>query len=250
MHCLMNQNVATAGGYSITALAPFSRVQNPEHSFEASRDRILITLLALDLMLMAFFVVMNSVATVDAQRTAKAAAGMTAVEGAAPAATPVSAATLAPGPGTTARVAASAELRAAVADVFANFLPAGSEPVAAADDGRIDVDMPPVSGDDLPEAVRAGLAQVMENPPPGYRTELVIRASRDTAPARLAHMAQGLVDRGVTANALSVGTLTQGSSAAGSSAAGSSAAVRFTFLLLEPGEESRAAHADAGKVRP
>ena len=236
MHCLMNQNVATAGGYSITALAPFSRVQNSEHSFEASRDRILITLLALDLMLMAFFVVMNSVATVDAQRTAKAAAGMTAVEVAAP----VDASNLAPGLGTAARVAASAELRAAVADVFASYLPAGSEPSATADDGRIDVDMPAASGGELPEAMRAGLAQVMENPPPGYRTELVIRAPRETDPARLAHMAQGLVDHGVAANALSVGTLTQGSSTA----------VRFTFLLLEPGEESRAAHAGAGKERP
>ena len=44
-------------------------------SLEANRDRILLTLVALDLMLMAFFVVMNSTATFDGKRSAEVARG-------------------------------------------------------------------------------------------------------------------------------------------------------------------------------
>ena len=235
----------------MTALAPFSRAhltaQNPEHSFEASRDRILITLLALDLMLMAFFVVMNSAATFDAKRGAEAASSMQAAPSSVAPAAPADAdARGALGLGTNPRFAASAELRAAVADVFANFLPAGTGPVASADDGRIDVDMPGdlAAGDELPEALRAGVAHVMENPPPGYRTELVIRAPEEQDLAGLAHLAQDLVSHGVAAGALSVGMLTKDSTDSARHA------LRFTFLLLEPGEGSRAAHVVMRKAHP
>jgi hypothetical protein len=148
----------------------------------------------------------------------------------------------APGAGTAVRIAAAAELRAAVAEVFESFLPAGAAAAADAEDGRVDVDMPAdaAGADELPPAVIAGLAHVMENAPAGYRTELVIQTREEPAAnlARLARLAQDLVGRGVPAAALSVGTTT----------GRSSPGLHFTFLLLEPGEESRAARL-AGKTR-
>lgn len=213
------------------ALAPFPRApKDPEHSFEANRERILITLLALDLMLMAFFVVMNSAATFDAKRGAAAANSL------APASKINAEAALAPKTetlitGTAARVAASAQLRAAVTDVFDAFLPQGASAVADADDGRVDVDMPAAFNgtDALPHDVIAGLARVMDNPPSGYRTELVIRAQED--PAKLARMAHELAAGGIARDALSVGMVSTGQQGP----------LRFTFLLLEPGMETRAA---------
>jgi hypothetical protein len=95
----------------------------------------------------------------------------------------------------------------------------------------------------LPDVVIAGLAHVMENSPSGYRTELVIRTQGELA-SGLAQLAQGLVSRGVDASALSVGMLT-GGMPTGVSAPG----MHFTFLLLEPGEESRAARL-VGRARP
>lgn len=203
-------------------LAPFPRApENPAHGFEANRDRILITLLALDLMLMAFFVVMNSAASFDAKRGAQVASSLAPAE--------IKTETLVTG--TAARVAASAQLRAAVTDVFDAFLPQGASASADADDGRVEVDMPGAFADTgtLPPDVIAGLARVMDNPPPGYRTELLIRAQED--PAKLARMAYALAAGGVARDALSVGMLS----------AGQQGPLHFTFLLLEPGEETRAA---------
>ncbi len=216
-------------------LAPFPRApENPEHGFEANRERILITLLALDLMLMAFFVVMNSAATFDAKRGAAVASSLA----------PVPAPVLAPKAetlvsGTAARVAASAQLRAAVTAVFDAFLPQGAAGVsAAADDGRVDLEMPgALDPNVLPQTVIAGLAQVMDNPPAGYRLELLIRAPEESA--NLAHVAQDLTAAGVAADALSVGM----------PAKGQQSGVHFTFLLLAPGEETRAADM-AGGGRP
>jgi hypothetical protein len=243
----MNQGVVTAAErFPALALAPNLRAsipQDPGQGFDANRDRILITLLALDLMLMAFFVVLNSAATFDTKRSAAVASSMpTAVSAPAPAAPEVKAASLAdtPGVGTSPRAAAAAELDAAVSDVFANYLPAGTSATADADNGRVDVDMPAeyVREDALPPAVIAGLAHVMENSPPGYRTELVIR-TQDELGNGLAQLAQGLVGRGVDAAALSVGILT----------GGAAPGMHFTFLLLEPGEQSRAARL-VGRDRP
>ncbi|MBX7201386.1 MAG: hypothetical protein K1X51_18625 [Rhodospirillaceae bacterium] len=211
-------------------LAPFPRApENPEHSFEANRERVLITLLALDLMLMAFFVVMNTAASFDAKRTAAVASSLAPAQ--IPAGIPAEIKTAAPVSGTAARAAASAQLRAAVTDVFDAFLPPGVSVSADADDGRVDLDVPGalVETDALPPAVVAGLARVMDNPPPGYRTELLIRAQED--PAKLARMAQDLSAGGIARDALSVGMLSTGQPAP----------VRFTFLLLQPGEETRAA---------
>lgn len=212
-------------------LSPYPRApENPENSFEANRERILITLLALDLMLMAFFVVINSTATFDAKRGAAVASGLAAAREEPKPEVLVS--------GTAPRVAASAQLRAAVTDIFDAFLPAGANVSADADDGRVDVDMPgALDAAALPGTVIAGLAHVMDNPPPGYRTELLIRAQED--PAKLARMAQDLAAGGVPADALSIGMPTKGQQDR----------LRFTFLLLAPGEETRAAPV-TGRNRP
>ena len=241
MQGFMDQGAVTAAERSpALALAPFPRAFDSGQSFEANRDRILITLLALDLMLMAFFVVLNSAATFDSTRGAEVARSMPTAPTPSNA-TPEENAPLpadAAGVGTTVRVAAAAELRAAVVDVFENFLPAGTGASADPDNGRVDVDLPAeyVRADELPPAVVAGLARVMENPPAGYRTELVVRAREEPGGfTRLAGLARDLVGHGVAANALSVGM----------QAGASSPGLRFTFLLLEPGEESRAARLPA-----
>ena len=220
----------TAPGLVPKALSPFPCApENPENSFEANRERILITLLALDLMLMAFFVVMNSTATFDATRGAEVASSLAGPKEEPKAETLVS--------GTAPRVAASAQLRAAVTDVFDAFLPAGADISPDADDGRVDVDMPgALDANALPKAVISGLARVVDNPPSGYRTELLIRAQED--PAKLARMAQDLTTGGVPAGALSIGMPTKGQQDR----------LRFTFLLLAPGEETRAVPAK-GKGR-
>lgn len=269
----MNQGAVTAAERSpalapIFYGAPFPRAPNfsqqSGQGFEANRDRILLTLLALDLMLMAFFVVMNSTATFDGKRSAEVARSMPTAKASAKSAPEEKTSTLTdtagvgtpglgmpglgmpglrmPGLGMSVRVAAAAELRAAVVDVFDSFLPAGTGAAADPDNGRVDVDLPAqfVRADELPPAVVAGLAHVMENPPAGYRTELVVRAQEEPGGfTHLAHLARDLVSRGVAANALSVGMLT------GTSSPG----LHFTFLLLEPGEESRAARVLA-KARP
>ena len=107
----------TAPPLAPRVLAPFPRApENPEHSFEANRERVLITLLALDLMLMAFFVVMNSAASFDTKRSAAVAHGLARAEAKIEAPKTETLVT-----GTAARVAASAQLRAAVTDVFDAF---------------------------------------------------------------------------------------------------------------------------------
>ena len=238
---IMEQPPALRAAFS--PMRDSGREADPANSFEASRDRILITLRALNLMLMAFFVVLNSTATLDSTRSAEvarsmpanAAANTIAIENQSPVA-PVVAATR----GNSARIEASAALRAAVADVFAAILPAGAGITTTEDDGRVDVDVPQSflssfvdAGAGLPSAVLDGLAHVMSNPPAGYHTELLINGQGSGDANPLARLAQDLVSRGVISTALSVGMIAK---TAGTQSGG----LRFTFLLLEPGEDDTA----------
>ena len=218
----MNRRSAVA-----PVLSPTLPSSGQAYDYAASRDRVLFTLLALDLMLMAFFVVLNASATFDAKRSSVVARSFQSK------AAPAQENAPAPG-GEATRANAAAALRAAVADVFAPYL-SGDGAVSVSDD-RVDVDVPATlaaSVDELP-ALLGGLARIVTDATD--RVELVVRlqASPDDAEARetLAAIADGIVVRGVSPSALSVGTI------AGSS--GAAARLRFTFFLLNPGDTALA----------
>src|SRR4051812_39807353 len=163
--------------------------------FAASRDRILLTLLALNLMLMAFFVVLTSVAKIDHRKADAATQSLqssivTEASDAHPRANAIP------------RSEAVDDLRTRVADVFAPFISSASDVHATAE--RIDVDVPSAA---LPADVLAGVARVILTPPAGYRVELLVQGARvddDT----LAALASAVVARGIDPAALAIGART------------------------------------------
>lgn len=225
---------------------------------EASRDRVMITLLALNFLLMAFFAVMTSVAgetrttivapawhaeAPEERRGPSAAASQTPNTSLSP---DLSAAALAK-----AEVASQArmldeerrravdQLRASVALVFA--------PVIAAEDtwrtraawnvgnDRIDIEVPFAlfaSPDHVAEgdAILAGIAGVVDTGIRGYRAELALRASHPETDIAL--LAQRLTTHGLAPEALSVGILKP----VGGQTSGE-ALLRFSFILLEDNDD-------------
>jgi hypothetical protein len=193
--------------------------------FAASRDRILLTLLALNLMLVAFFVVLNSAAKIDHRKASVATQSLQA--SIAPAPAPATSATDA----RVSRSDAVDDVRNRVAAVFAPFI-ADASAVHASED-RIDVDVPPAT---LSQDVLSGIARVVAAPPAGYRVELLVQGAR-TDDDTLAALAAALVGEGSDPSALAIGT--RSADVAG---------LRFTFLLLDPGAD--AAFAQAVRSEP
>lgn len=196
---------------------------------EANRDRVMITLLALNFLLMAFFAVMTAIA---GEKRATV---------------------IAPSDATNAGSASSADsmaharmleeerrrgvdlLRASVAQVFA--------PVIAVEDAwrvravwnvgndRVDIEVPFALFADPQhiaegDAILAGIAGVIDNGVRGYRTELALRASHPETDIAL--LAQRLMTHGLAPSQLSVGILKP----VGGQQTGE-ALLRFSFLLLE-----------------
>jgi len=190
-------------------------------SFEAARDRVLLTLLALNLMLLAFFVVLNSSASFDKARLKAVSASLLS-------ASARNEQTVA---AENTQRAVFATLRTAVADAFAAFLPANQIPVEHPSTDRVEVDVPAdafFESEVSPElrGVLDRVASIIAVPPPGYSAELYIRGSSgDGAENNLAALAQELVRRGVTPTQLSIGFLNPGEA--------SEPILRFTFLLLD-----------------
>lgn len=190
-------------------------------SFEAARDRVLLTLLALNLMLLAFFVVLNSSASFDKARLKAVSESLlsSTVRNERAAAAENS------------QRVVFATLRTAVADAFAAFLPANQIPVEHPNTDRVEVDVPAdafFESDMSPElrGVLDRVAAIVAVPPTGYTAELYIRGSSgDGAENNLAALAQGLVRRGVAPTQLSIGFLNPGEASA--------PILRFTFLLLD-----------------
>ena len=190
-------------------------------SFEAARDRVLLTLLALNLMLLAFFVVLNSSASFDKARLKAVSESLlsSTVRNERAAAAENS------------QRVVFATLRTAVADAFAAFLPANQIPVEHPNTDRVEVDVPAdafFENDMSPElrGVLDRVAAIVAVPPTGYTAELYIRGSSgDGAENNLAALAQGLVRRGVAPTQLSIGFLNPGEASA--------PILRFTFLLLD-----------------
>jgi hypothetical protein len=189
-------------------------------SYAEARDRVLLTLLALNLMLLAFFAALNSSATFDKARLK--AVGTSLLSSAAREEQAAAAEN-------TQRVA-FATLRTAVADAFAAFLPANQIPVEHPNTDRVEVDVPAqafLESEISPElrVVLDRVAAIIAVPPPGYAAELYIRgSSEDGVENRLATLAQDIVRRGVTPTQLSIGFLNPGEA--------SEPILRFTFVLL------------------
>ncbi len=199
---------------------------------EANRDRVLITLLALNFLLMAFFAVMTSIASeTRATVVAPAAKSEAKSTSSSAAADSVAQARMLEEE----RRRAVDLLRASVAQVFA--------PVFAIDElwrartnirigaDRVDIEVPFALFADPNniaegDAILAGIAGVVDSGVRGYRTELALRASHVETDVSL--LAQRLITHGLSPAALSVGLLKP----AGGQTSGE-AMLRFTFLLLE-----------------
>lgn len=203
---------------------------------EANRDRVMITLLALNFLLMAFFAVMTSIASEtratvvapDAASTAQAASSTAAADS-------ISQARMLEEE----RRRAVDLLRASVAQVFA--------PVIAAEDtwrtrttwnvgnDRVDIEVPFALFADPQhvaegEAILAGIAGVIDSGVRGYRAELALRASHPET--NVALLAERLMAHGLAPASLSVGILKP----VGGQTNGE-AMLRFSFLLLDDNDD-------------
>lgn len=213
---------------------------------EANRDRVMITLLALNFLLMTFFAVMTSIAA-ETRSTIVAPAGQADASGdsAAEAAEAAAQARMLEEE----RRRAVDLLRASIAQVFA--------PVIAAEDtwrartttrignDSVDIEVPFAlfaNPDHVAEgdAILAGIAGMLGSGMRGYRAELALRASHPETDVAL--LAQRLLAHGLAPSALSVGILKP---VAGQ--AGGEAMLRFSFLLLDDGDDVIARLAGAAR---
>jgi hypothetical protein len=213
-------------------------------------DRIMLTLLALGLMLLAFFVVLTSSASFDERRMRDVVlsvqtAFVPARDEGEDEATVIDDGAL--------RAAVGA-LRIAVSEIFVGILPidtsAPSKTAMTPDRVEIDVPMTAFFAENeavlFPLPILEKLVALITAPPAGYRMELVVRAAGETTDAvleraRIAALADGLVRRGLPRAALSVGVLQE---AAG--AKPGARALRFTFLLLDADDDLAAVRMMSG----
>jgi hypothetical protein len=207
---------------------------------ESSADRTLLMLLALGLMLLAFFVVLTSTASFDQSRIRDVVRSVQATFE-----RPQADATQDSKPAEidTAHRAAIGVLRAAVASAFASVLSSDTSAYESQDrlnPDRVEIDVPASALFANDEAVLFPLplldkvVAVFAAAPADYRMELVVRAAAPPADlplsqARVAALAEDLTRRGLTPTALSVGTQDQ--------TKGTSASLRFTFLLLHTDDD-------------
>ena len=201
---------------------------------EANRDRVMVTLLALNFLLMAFFAVMTSIAS-ETRSTVVAPADASQAQNASG------------GPNTDAALQARMLeeerrravdlLRASVAQVFAPLIAPEDtwRIVERIGNDRVDIEVPFALFADpahiqAGDAILAGIAGVVEPGVRGYRAELALRAShRETDVALLA---QRLLMHGLAPAALSVGILKP----VGGQISGESM-LRFSFFLLEDSDD-------------
>ena len=231
-------------------MAPYAR----ESVQESAADRILLTLLALGLMLLAFFVVLTSTATFDQRRMRDVAQSVQATFVPSKEKEQVKEEVAALD---AVLVAAVSVLRTAVFEIFAGILPPDDATLLAkgrVDPDRVEVDVPmsaffaDAESVLFPLPVLDKLVAVLNAPPAGYRMELVVRAAGQSADgtidqARLAALADGLVRRGLATTALSVGTLQNGRDAG-------ARILRFTFLLLNTEDDLAAVRLATAKAAP
>ncbi|MBY0511887.1 MAG: hypothetical protein K2P94_17260 [Rhodospirillaceae bacterium] len=210
----------------------------------------MLTLLALGLMLLAFFVVLTSTASFDQRRMREVV--MSVQSTFVPAREEIKDKPAVIDDGVL-RAAVGA-LRAAVSEIFVGILPvdnsAPSKTAMTPDRVEIDVPMEIFFADHeavlYPLPILEKLVALVNAPPAGYRMELVVRSAGETTAAaleqaRIAALADGLVRRGLPLAALSVGVLQD---AAGANTR--ERALRFTFLLLETDDDLAAVRMMSG----
>lgn len=198
---------------------------------EANRDRVMITLLALNFLLIAFFAVMTSIAGERRTTIVAPAAAMREVSSASLSADVSSRARMLEEE----RRTAVDLLRASVAQVFAPVIAAEdtwrAHTVKLIGNDRVEIEVPfalfaspdhIAAGDQL----LAGIAGVVAAGVRGYRAELALRATHPETDVSL--LAQRLMAHGLAPSSLSVGILKP----VGGQASGE-ALLRFSFLLLE-----------------
>ena len=170
-------------------------------------DRVFVTLLSLNFMLLAFFVVLGTTASVDAPRAASVTKSIQLVFAA-----PKS------GEGTKVSLTARQAFQAGVSDAVASLLPPSGQ-VTITNNDRVDLTVSAetvrASAGDAPEAI----AKLLRSAPAGLRYEMIIDGGAGDDAIR---MAEDLIAHGVPATALMVGP---------DSADG--ADLRFAFLLLD-----------------
>ena len=174
-------------------------------------DRVFVTLLSLNFMLLAFFVVLGTTASFDRERATPVVKSVRLAFS-----RPDASLT----PGAPARLTARQALQAGVWEAFAEILPALPRFVADNSD-RVDlaVQSDLLEGTDAGDAAEAlydRIARLMAAAPAGFRYELLLRA-RDAGRA-----ADALVRRGVSGAALLIGSQPT-----------DDGEVYFSFLLFE-----------------
>lgn len=221
------------------AFPALSEMRSETARGEANRDRVMITLLALNFLLMAFFAVMTSLA--GETRTTVVAPADSIAETADEAAST----SLSPEAASQARLLEEERrravdlLRASVAQVFAPLIAAEetwrARTVERIGIDRVDIEVPFAlfaNPDHVAEGdtILAGIAGVVGTGVRGYRTDLALRASHPETDVAL--LAERLMAHGLSPSALSVGILKP----AGAPQSGE-AMLRFSFLLLEDNED-------------
>lgn len=189
----------------------------------------LTTALSLNLMLLAFFVVLASSATFDAERVDTAIESLQRKFG-------TTALDRRSVPGASAETEAQATLREAVASAFAAVLP-GYEIVVPSATDRIDVRVPVAALFDDGSFELRGTLPVLDRlvgllsaPPAGFRFEVILSATAGgddpaVAVVRADAVATGLTQRGLDAELISAGSAPTGIDAP--------QAIIFSFLVVD-----------------
>jgi hypothetical protein len=180
-------------------------------------DRIFVTLLSLNFMLLAFFVVLGTASSYDQPRAASVAKSVRIVFAAPDDEVPGGASPI--------RLTARQALQAGVSEAFAEVLPMAQR-VTADDGDRVDVSLPAdalaASGERTRDAMLDGIASLMRSAPPGIRYQLVLDGTAETAT-----IADALMERGVLSRQLMIG-----------SDGDETSALSFSFLLLEGDDDT------------
>lgn len=178
-------------------------------------DRIFLTLLSLNFMLLAFFVVLGTTSSFDPPRAASVAQSMHVVfasgDGAPVDVSPI-------------RLTARQAMQAGVAEAFAEILPLAHR-VTGDNGDRADVSVPAgaftAADQSVRDATLDGIANLLRAAPAGLRYQLLLNGGAPTT-----ELADGLLARGVTPRQLMIGN-----------AAGDDT-LHFSFLLLEGEDDS------------
>jgi len=179
-----------------------ARSRMPHHgpAGEPPSDRIFVTLLSLNFMLLAFFVVLGTTASIDRTRAHAIAENVrVAFSGAADSEKT-----------RTARLSARQALQAGVSEALAAILPSIHRYYLDNSD-RVDVDVPVelfagTDADGPQDSVYDNVAHLLEAAPPGYRYALLINGAPQAAAGDTAfRFARALAERGVAPQDLLVG---------------------------------------------